>query len=308
MAPASHTVRFVVPDDDDGLRLDQALARHVPGLSRRRARVLLDIGGVFVDRARVKVAGRIVRAGQTIEANLGGALERAAAEGTGTAARERADAALPPYRVVHEDEHVVVVDKPAGLVTAPTPESDRGNLLDLLQRRPGGGTVYLVHRLDMPTSGLLVFARTPAANRELGDRFAAHDVERAYQAVVAGAWPEALVRIDRPISGRRAVTHVLAREVLAGDRATLVRFGLETGRSHQIRIHATDAGHPVLGDTQHGTDALRGADVPRAPRLALHATVLGFVHPATGERVRWESPLPDELAGWVETLRAGETP
>jgi len=309
MASVSHTVRFVIPDADDGLRLDQALARHVPGLSRRRARVLLDIGGVFVDKARVKVAGRVVRAGQTIEANLGGALERAAAEGAGAAARDRNDAALPAYRVVYEDEHIIVVEKPAGLVTAPTPESDRGNLLDLLSRRPGGGPVYLVHRLDMPTSGVLVFARTLAANRALGDRFVAHDVERAYLAVVAGTWPEELVRIDRPIGGRRAVTHVLARELLAGGAATLVRFGLETGRSHQIRIHATAAGHPVLGDTQHGHDVPRaeGERPPRAPRLALHATVIGFVHPATGESVRWESPLPDELAGWVETLRRDAT-
>ena len=302
MASVSHTVRFVVPDADDGLRLDQLLARHVPGLSRRKARVLLDIGGVFVDKARVKVAGRTLRAGQTVEANLGGALERAAAQGTGIAARERNDAALPAYRVVHEDEDIIVVDKPAGLVTAPTPESDRGNLLDLLSRRSGGGQVFLVHRLDMPTSGLLVFARTPAANRALSERFVAHDVERAYTAVVAGVWPEELVRMDRPIAGRRAVTHVLAREVLGGGAATVVRFGLETGRSHQIRIHATDAGHPVLGDTQHGTELLRG-EVPRAPRLALHATVIGFVHPASGEKVRWESPLPDDLAGWVETLR-----
>jgi 23S rRNA pseudouridine1911/1915/1917 synthase len=299
MASVSHTVRFVIPDADDGLRLDQALARHVPGLSRRKARVLLDIGGVFVDKARVKVAGRLVRKGQTVEANLGGVLERAAGN--------RPEVALPEYRVVHEDEHLIVVDKPAGLVTAPTPESDRGNLLDLLSRRPGGGQVYLVHRLDMPTSGLLVFAKTPAANRALSDRFVAHDVERAYLAVVVGEWPESVTRIDRPIGGRRAVTHVLAREVLGGGAATLVRFGLETGRSHQIRIHATGVAHPVLGDTQHGVELLRG-DAPRAPRLALHATVLGFVHPATGERVRWERPLPDDLAGWVETLRTKETP
>jgi 23S rRNA pseudouridine1911/1915/1917 synthase len=300
----SETVRFVVPEADDGLRLDQALARHVPGLSRRKARVLLDIGGVFVDKARVKVAGRAVRAGQVVEANVGGALERAAAEGTGTAARARSDATLPAYRVVHEDEHLIIVDKPAGLVTAPTPESDRGNLLDLLARRPDAGPVYLVHRLDMPTSGLLVFARTPAANRALGERFVAHDVERAYLGVVAGAWPEDVLSIERPIGGRRAVTHVRAREVLGGGVATLVRFELETGRSHQIRIHAESIGHPVLGDTQHGANELR--DAPRAPRLALHATVLGFVHPATGEAVRWESPLPDELATLVEGLRAKE--
>ncbi len=304
----SETVRFVVPAADEGLRLDQVLARHVPGLSRRRARVLLEIGGVFVDRARVKVAGRPVRAGQVVEANLGGALDRAAATGAGAEARARDQAALPPYRVVFEDEHLIVVDKPAGLVTAPTPESDRGNLLDLLARRPGGGPVYLVHRIDLPTSGLLVFARTAAANRALAARFVEHDVERAYLAVVEGTWPEAQVRIDQPIRGRRAVTHVLGREVVAGGAATLVRFGLETGRSHQLRIHAAAIGHPVLGDGTHGADALRRFTPrprPRPPRLALHAAVLGVVHPATGERLRWESPLPDDLAGWLERLRTG---
>ncbi len=295
------TVRFVVPDADDGLRLDQALARHVPGLSRRRARVLLDIGGVFVDRARVKVAGRVVRAGQVVEANLGGALDRAAAEGSGAAARERSDAALPPHRVVHEDEHLIVVDKPAGLVTAPTPESDRGNLLDLLRRRPGGGPVHLLHRIDLPTSGLLVFARTDLAARVLADRFAHHDIERTYIAVLAGALPDDVRTIDRPIEGRRAVTHVGERRHVGG--ATVAHIALETGRSHQIRIHLAGAGHPVLGDPQHGGERSRQFR-PRPPRLALHAAVLGFVHPATGEQVRWEAPLPEDLAGWIEQLGA----
>lgn len=298
----SQTVRFVVPDADDGLRLDQLLARHVPGLSRRRARLLLDIGGVFVDRARVKVAGRTLRAGQVVEANLGGAFDRAAAEGAGAAARERTDAALPAYRIVHEDEHVIVVDKPAGLVTAPTPESDRGNLFDMLRRRPGAGPVHLLHRIDLPTSGLLVFGKTDEATRALAERFVHHDIERTYTAVLAGTLPDELTTIDRPIQGKRAVTHIAAREVLGGGAATLATIGLETGRSHQIRIHLADAGFPVLGDAQHGGDVARSF-TPRAPRLALHASVLGFIHPATGEKVRWESPLPDELASWVAQLR-----
>ena len=295
------TVRFAVPDADDGVRLDQALARHVPGLSRRRARVLIDIGGVFVDRARVKVAGRTVRAGQVVEANLGGALDRAA--GLGSDARARADAALPAYRIFHEDADVIVVDKPAGLVTAPTPESDRGNLLDLLGRRPDAGPVFLVHRIDLPTSGLLVFAKTDLANRALGARFAAHDVERAYVAVVVGALPEHLTTIDRPIAGRRAVSHLVGREPVAGGRATVVTVRLETGRSHQIRIHLAGAGHPVLGDSQHGGEVARRFE-PSPPRLALHAGVLGFIHPATGEPMRWESPIPDDLAPWLAALRA----
>jgi 23S rRNA pseudouridine1911/1915/1917 synthase len=282
--------RFEVPPEDEGARLDQVLARHVPGLSRRKARDLIDLGGVFVDRARVKVASRPMRAGQVIEAVLGGALERA-----------REAPPLPEPRIVHEDADLVVVDKPAGLVTAPTPESDRGDLLDLLGRRAGAGPVWLVHRIDRMTSGLLVFARTPEANRALGDRFARHDVEREYLAVVAGEVPGD-VTIDRPIAGKRAVTHVQVVERLPG--ATLIRARLETGRTHQIRIHLAGLGHPVLGDGQHGGEVARRF-APRPPRMALHAAVLGIVHPRTGEPLRFEAPLPEDLAGWLAALRIG---
>jgi 23S rRNA pseudouridine1911/1915/1917 synthase len=255
--------------------------RHVAGLSRRKARAVIDLGGVFVDRARVKVAGRLVRAGQVIEVHVGGALERGEP---------------PAAEVVFVDDHVIVADKPAGLVTAPTPESDRGDLLDQLARR--FGEVYLVHRIDLPTSGLLVFARTRAANKQLGDAFVRHDVDREYRAVAIGE--VAAQTIDRPIQGKRAVTHVGVVEPLAG--ATLVSARLETGRSHQIRIHLAGLGHPLAGDHQHGGEAAR-TFVPRAPRLALHAAVLGFSHPATGERVRFERALPPDLAHWIARLR-----
>jgi 23S rRNA pseudouridine1911/1915/1917 synthase len=274
--------RFEVAADEAGLRLDQVVPRHVAGLSRRKARAVIDLGGVFVDRARVKVAGRPVRAGQMIEVNVGGALER----------RE----SLAPD-IVFVDDHIIVADKPAGLVTAPTPESDRGDLLDQLAR--GHGEVYLVHRLDLPTSGLLVFARTRDANKQLAAAFARHDVERAYRAVAVGA--VAPQTIDRPIQGKRAVTHVGVLEPLAG--ATLIAAALETGRTHQIRIHLAGLGHPVVGDHQHGGEAARTFS-PRAPRLALHAAVLGFTHPATGERVRFERDLPGDLAAWIARLRA----
>lgn len=267
--------------DEEGLRLDQVIPRHVAGLSRRKARAVIDAGGVFVERARVKVASRPVRAGQSIEVNVGGALDRGPP---------------PAPEIVHLDDHVIIAYKPAGLMTAPTPESDRGDLLDQLARRYG--EVYLVHRIDLPTSGLLVFARTREANRRLGQAFAAHDVEREYLAVAVGA--VAAQTIDRPIEGRRAVTHVEPALALAG--ATLVRIRIETGRTHQIRIHLAGAGHPVAGDAQHGGEASR-TFVPRPPRLALHAAVLGFTHPATGERVRFASELPADLAAWVARLR-----
>ena len=273
---------FAVAADEDGLRLDQVVPRHVAGLSRRKARAVIDAGGVFVDRARVKVCGRSVRTGQVIEVNVGGAIARAE----------------PPQsaQIVFVDEHVIVADKPAGLVTAPTPESDRGDLLDQLSR--AYGSVYLVHRIDLPTSGLLVFARTREANKRLGDAFKEHAVERAYRAVAIGE--VAAQTIDRPVDSRTAITHVTPLEPLAG--ATLLAVRLETGRTHQIRIHLAGIGHPVAGDTQHGGEASR-TFVPRAPRLALHAAILGFVHPASGEHVRFESALPAELAGWVQRLR-----
>ena len=163
---------------------------------------MIDVGGVFVDRTRVKVAGRIVRAGQTIEVNWGGAVERV----------RTAEPTLTP-RIVHADDHIVVVDKPAGLVTAPTPESDRGDLLD--QLATSHGEIYLVHRLDLPTSGLLVFARTRDANKRLGELFKVHDVEREYRAIAIGA--VAAQTIDRPIDARRAVTHVEPLETLPDD-------------------------------------------------------------------------------------------
>jgi 23S rRNA pseudouridine1911/1915/1917 synthase len=291
-------VTFTAGDAEAGLRLDQALAARVPGLSRRRARLLLDIGGVFVDGRRVKVAGRLVRAGEKIVAHVGGALDRATPQ-TGRAARAQDEARLPAYAIIFEDEDVVVVDKPSGLLTAPTPESDRNNLASLLARREGGAPVHVVHRIDLETSGLLVFAKTEDANRALSERFRTHDLGREYLAVVAGAFPDDTRVIDRPVGGRPAVTHVAVEERF-GERATALRCRLETGRTHQIRLHAQAAGHPVLGDPRYG-----GAPIsPRAPRMALHATLLAFAHPRTGEALSFTSPLPADLAAWLEQLRA----
>jgi 23S rRNA pseudouridine1911/1915/1917 synthase len=293
---------FTANDDDAGRRLDQVLAARVPGLSRRQARVLLDIGGVFVDRRRVKVAGRAVRAGEEIAAVVGGALARATKR-PGRDARAADERRLPAFAIVFEDEDVVVVDKPAGLLTAPTPESDRNNLADLLSRRPGAGPVEVVHRIDLETSGLLVFAKTDLANRTLAERFRNHDLERAYLAAVAGAFPADLSTIARPVDGRRAVTHVAVRERF-GALATLIGCRLETGRTHQIRLHAAAVGHPVLGDTRYGRSV---ADLPAPPRMALHATALGFPHPRTGAPLAFESPWPADLAAWIIALRGCAT-
>src|SRR6188472_4531121 len=191
-------VTFTVGDGDVGRRLDQVLAARVAGLSRRQARLLLDIGGVFVDGRRVKVASRPMHAGEEVVAVMGGALARATQK-TGRAARSADEQTLPPFTVVFEDEDIVVVDKPSGLLTAPTPESDRNNLADLLSRRPGAPPVFVVHRIDLETSGLVVFAKTADANRELSNRFRNHDLERAYLAAVVGRFPDETKLIDKPV-------------------------------------------------------------------------------------------------------------
>jgi len=294
---------FSVTDEDAGRRLDQVLASRVPGLSRRQARVLLDIGGVFIDRRRVKVAGRPVRTGEEIAAVLGGALARATKR-PGRDARAADEARLPPFAVVFEDEDLVVVDKPAGLLTAPTPESDRNNLADLLSRRPGIGPVQVVHRIDLETSGLLVFAKTDLANRELSARFREHALERSYLAVVAGAFPGALAKIARPVGGRPAVTHVAVREHF-GAQATWIACRLETGRTHQIRIHVGAEGHPVLGDGRYGRVI---PQLPSPPRMALHAAALGFPHPRTASPLAFESPWPADLTPWLAAIRAVASP
>jgi len=289
---------FTVTDEDAGRRLDQVLAARVPGLSRRQARVLLDIGGVFIDGRRVKVAGRPMHAGEEVVAVMGGALARATGR-PGREARARDEGRLPAYKVIFEDEDLVVVDKPAGLLTAPTPESDRNNLAGLLERREGGGRVFVVHRIDLETSGLLVFAKNEDANRTLSEMFRQHDLERVYLAVVAGVFPDRIRRIDRPVGGRPAATHVAVHERL-GELATMLECRLETGRTHQIRLHARAVGHPVLGDDKYG------APFPTAPapRMALHATTLGFAHPRPRAPLSFTSPWPADLTRWLERLRS----
>lgn len=295
MTTDSSRARFVVQKEDQGKRLDQILAANVPGLSRRQARVLLDIGGVFVDGARTKVAGRAVRAGQTVVANLGGSLRRATKD-VGEAARARDEAALPPFRIAYQDDDIVVVDKPSGLLTAPTPESDRNNIQSLLAKKLGR-EVYVVQRLDLETSGLLVLAITPEANRALSERIRVHDFERVYLAVVGGAVAPDEVTVDLPLHGKRAVTRVKTIERLPGG-ASLIECSLTTGRTHQIRLHAKSLGHPVLGDHRYGSPSPHDP-----PRMALHAARLGFVHPRTGDLLTFESPLPDDLAAWLAGLR-----
>jgi len=228
------------------------------------------------------------------------------------------------------DEHLVVVEKPSGINTvrhpserawdrrrkalSPTLEDIVPRLIVRQEGRAQKGTLprlRIVQRLDKETSGLVVFARSVVAERELGKQFKAHTVHRRYLAVVPGYVPAQTIRSrlvrDRgdgrrgstsfPDQGKEAITHVEPVERLAGH--TLLACRLETGRTHQIRIHLAELGHPVCGEKVYG----RRADDSGAPRLALHAAELGFVHPTTGKSLRWTMPLPPDLEAFVRRLR-----
>ncbi len=243
-----------------------------------------------------------------------------------------------PERLVvrHLDEHVVVVEKPSGVNTVRHPaelewSEERRQLDPTLQDltqwavahqlgRPASEIprLRIVHRLDKETSGLVVFARSVLAERTLGLQFRKHTVVRRYLAVVPGILSAQTIRSnlvdDRgdgrrgstrlPDIGKEAVTHVALEERLTG--YTLLSCRLETGRTHQIRIHLSEAGHPVCGDKVYvkRANGEMFEDKSGAPRLALHATELGFEHPATGDHLHWSMPLPGDLAKFVERLKA----
>jgi 23S rRNA pseudouridine1911/1915/1917 synthase len=290
--------RATVEAPAEGLRLDVAIARSFPGLSRRTAKVLLDLGGVFVGGTRVKRASLVVRSGERLEIVRGPAFERAL--------RGEAPAPEGPSpEVVFEDADLWVVHKPAAWLTAPTPEGDRGSLADWLTRRltPGlrAARAHVVHRLDLGTSGLLVFARSDLARSRLSEVFRVHDVERRYLAVAHGLLAEPL-SLDAPIDGRPARTRVAPVERLL--RHTLVEAELHTGRTHQVRLHLSGAGHPIAGDGKYGPPSrAEPPGTPRPPRLCLHAAALGFAHPRSGVPLRFEAPLPPDVSAWLVALR-----
>jgi 23S rRNA pseudouridine1911/1915/1917 synthase len=227
---------------------------------------------------------------------------------------------VAPSAIVHADSHVVVVRKPAGIATVPY-EDERDTLDRLVQSllrkgaRPGTSVAPLgvVQRLDKETSGLIVFARTTTAKRGLQEQFRAHAVFRRYLAIANGVVQSRTVRSrlvqDRgdgirgstqdPTLGREAVTHVRAVEPLNG--ATFVECALETGRTHQIRIHLSESGHPLVGERVY-VRSYRGPQIPSG-RIMLHAAELGFTHPLTKEKLEFEEPMPTDMSAMLEALR-----
>lgn len=267
----------------ESTRLDQAIATALPNVSRGLARRLIGAGSVFLDGRRCRIASRTVRAGERVRVVVAEA------------------GAAPELRVLHEDDDVIVVDKPAGMPTAPTRRAAAGTAHEAVRRALHGrgdrvARLWTVHRLDAATSGVVVFARSAGAARALSQAFRDQLVEKRYVALVAGRVAEEEGRIDAPIeasrgrstvstSGKPASTSWKVRARAEG--TTLVELVPRTGRMHQLRVHMADAGHPIVGDRLFGGGT--------AARLMLHAESLRFPHPRSGEPVAVHAPPPAEL-------------
>lgn len=299
---------LTIPADLGGLRLDQALARLFPEHSRSRLQGWLKDGFIRVD-GRQPDARRKVWGGECVEIDAPPPPE--------VAAELPEDIALA---VVFEDADLLVIDKPAGLVVHPGSGNWSGTLLNaLLHHDPALAAVPragIVHRLDKDTSGLMVVAKTLAAQTELVRQLQARTVKRHYRALVQGEL-SAGGTVDAPIgrhptqrtrmavvgNGRPAITHYLIAERFAG--FTLLECRLETGRTHQIRVHMAHIGHPLVGDPVYVPRRCGHALLDAFPRQALHAFRLGLVHPRSGQAMSWEVPVAADFAQLLDGLREG---
>lgn len=315
--PSSHAERtLVVPPEGAGCRLDRILASALPEFSRTRLKALIEQGHVRVGERTITDANERVKSGQAVRLAL------PPPQPAGPRPQRL------PLAIVYEDADLLVLDKPAGLVVHPAAGNPDGTLVNALLAHAGdslsgvGGVARpgIVHRLDKDTTGLLVVAKHDRAHRGLARQFARHSVERAYHCFCIGCPLPAAGRIEGAIArhpverqrravvregGKAAVTHYRQLACYAG-QAALLECRLETGRTHQIRVHLAHLGHPLLGDALyaggrgHALATKLGQAMPR--RQALHAWLLGFRHPVTGQRLRFESPLPADLLSLKEAL------
>ena len=323
MPPDSgRSLELDVGTQEAGERLDRFLARRVPELSRSAFARLAREREILVDGRRAK-ASQVLKAGQRVVLFL---------------PDPEPSALTPepiPLAILYQDEHLAVIDKPAGLVVHPAAGHRDGTLVHALlyhldhlsgvggEKRPG-----IVHRLDKDTSGLLLVAKSDASHRRLCEMLAAHEIRREYLALIWGRLPAAEGQVDAPVGrdpasrkkmavlaagGRRALTHYSRVDTLPG--FDYIRLELGTGRTHQIRVHMAQLGHPLLGDSLYGGrgSRLRGKTASELrtgrellaimARQALHAHRLRFVHPVTGESLAFVSPLPLDMQSALDLLR-----
>lgn len=310
---------FVFPVERKEQRLDTFLAESLPELSRSQLKKLIDNGAVLLDGTRAKAA-RPLKGGETIRVSIPEAEPVSAAP------------EAIPLKILYEDRDLVVIDKPAGMVVHPAAGHHGGTLVNALlhhcddlagiggELRPG-----IVHRLDKDTSGILVVSKNDACHQHLAAQFKEHSVRRRYLALIHGCPERSAGTIDQPIGrhpvqrkkmsgkarrGKRAVTHWRVLERYPGQRLSLVELRLETGRTHQIRVHFAETGHPLVGDPLYGRRNSTGAIqdprlralIRQLPGQALHAASLGFVHPRSGKYLEFSGEMPDTLKAILDYL------
>ncbi len=318
-SPDNETVSLEVSEAEAGARLDSYLAKNIRGWSRARLQRLIEAGDVLVNSKLAKASHR-VSANDEIDVELAPAPE------------SNFTPENIPLEIVFEDDHIIVINKPAGLVVHPAAGINSGTLANALAYhfqqlsnarsiRPG-----IVHRLDKDTSGLLVAAKTEAAHESLGDQFRAREVFKSYVALVYGIVKQESGRIEQPIArdprnrtrmaivpgGRGALSLYKVRR--SYDSFTLLDVELKTGRTHQIRVHLAWLKHPVVADELYGggrensiRDAQLRARIRKLKRQFLHAERLGFRHPETGEPMTFVASLPAELTQFLELLEDAQS-
>ncbi len=301
---------FMVEDSGKGERIDVALTLRLPDVSRAQAKRWIEEGRVTVDGRPVR-ASRICRGGERVDVRI-----------PPPAPAAPVPEAIP-LDILYEDRHIVVVNKAAGMVVHPAPGHASGTLVNALLAHSTdlsgiGGVMRpgIVHRLDSGTSGVLVVAKNDRAHRSLQAQFQKRSISKVYLALAHGTTPEKLA-IERAIgrdvshrtkmssrtrSPREARSDVQRLEMLPG--CSLLEVRILTGRTHQIRVHLSEAGHPVVGDRDYGSPSKAIRPLRDFARPALHSLRLGFVHPESGEAKSYEAPLPEDFARLLDELRS----
>jgi 23S rRNA pseudouridine1911/1915/1917 synthase len=295
---------FAAAEGSGAQPLDRLLREQHEGASWAEVRRLIETGKVSVNGSVQRETAARVPGGAQVDLRM-------------AAARHREGPRLPAGAIVHADAHVVVVQKPAGISTVPYDENETGTLDELVRAELGRKEppLGIVHRIDKETSGLVLFARSLAAKLDLKNQFRVHSVRRRYRAIAHGSVKDRTIfsrliqdrgdgrrgSTNNPTLGRESTTHVFFREALKG--ATFIECRLETGRTHQIRIHLSEAGHPLVGEKVYAKN--NPHPTIAAPRLMLHALQLGFRHPTTNVELDFEQPLPQDILEVLARLRSG---
>lgn len=309
---------WTVADEDRGVRLDVFISRKCPILSRSQVKKLIDDGEIRVNESGVSKSGLKLRSGDVV------AFTMREAQPSTVMAQDI------PLNILYEDRHLLVIDKPAGMVIHPAPGHREGTLVNAILHRCDdlsgiGGVIRpgIVHRLDKETSGVLLVAKNDETHRHLSDQFKAHQVKKTYKALVFGSPGEDEGVIELPVGrhpedrkkmstksrrGKDAVTRW--RVVRRYGEVTLLDVDIETGRTHQIRVHLSNLGHPVVGDRVYGglgrlksvKDAALRSRLSVLPRQALHAWRIGFNHPMENREMEFTAPLPEDMQNLLDYL------